>query len=110
MPSKRTPGPRKSLSYDERVERLCKIIQAAEDVIKAAKDVPATEKRSMLEWGHAVEELALNPASPRLRTARSIDSLQNDFLGTGTRPSERTWRSSGGVSPGAASTSRGATT
>lgn len=71
------PSSNKRMTYDDRVELLCAIVQIAEDVIKAAKGMSQKDKRSEIAFGIQVTDLAKDQQS---RSTGGLAQLQSDFL------------------------------
>lgn len=67
-------------AYDLRVTRLTRAIEVAEKVLGRA-DLPAKEKQTLLGWCRQLAHLATKPTSPKLRTIRSLEVLEDGLLG-----------------------------
>ena len=67
------------LTYQDRAQRLSKIIEIAEAIIKTSNTLSEDLKSHMLQWGEQVKYMALYP-EPKFKRVGSIKSLENDFL------------------------------
>jgi len=65
--------------YLERVEHLMKAIAISEEVIRASKEFPTSEKRQLLAHLQQIRDLAANP-EPAFRTLRSLASLEQPVV------------------------------
>lgn len=69
----------KKLTYQDRAERLAKIVDIAESVIKGSDILSDDTKSGKLQWGRQIKEMALNP-EPQFKRVASIKYLEDDFL------------------------------
>jgi hypothetical protein len=69
----------KKQTYQDIAERLAKIIDIAETVIRDSGTIPDETKQHLLNWGQQVKYMALNP-EPQFRRVASLKSLESTFL------------------------------
>lgn len=69
----------KKQTYEDIAERLAKIIDIAETVIRDSETIPEETKQHHLNWGQQVKHMTLNP-EPQFKKVASLKSLESDFL------------------------------
>lgn len=77
---KRAGAGKAASSYEQRLARLLQLVEVAAEVLAAARDVKAKDKREMLAFGRETKELALAPPPGVPRVIAGLKQLEADFL------------------------------